>query len=707
MPALSTLPKQAKEPFHPALMNLGALDKVGGEKTQALLQKLVGHNNRHAAIDLLFHLPVNTIDRRGITPMALALSGETKTLLVTVKRVEPAPRFGLPIRVHCVDDSGSIQLAFFNVKGDWVSKQYKPGMKLAISGKIDMYNGQKQMLHADYIVPAKRAGELNMLEPIYPMTAGLSSKDLRKAIAAARPTISSLPEWQDAKFLEQKGWPTFTAALDQLHKPQSPGDINELAPARQRLAYDELLANQLTLALLRQKARVRRGVARTGDGRLRAAVLKNLPYNLTNAQIRALAEIDADLASPTRMVRLLQGDVGSGKTIVALLTLLSIIEGREQAAIMAPTEILATQHYQSLSKLLAGTGVRTALYTGSSKGKARAALLRGLSEGTVDLVIGTHALFQAGVDFARLGGVVIDEQHRFGVAQRVELTNKGNGVDLLVMTATPIPRSLALTYYGDMDVSQLDEKPPGRKPITTALVDIARLDEVIQRIKPKLDAGERVYWVCPLIEASVVTDAAAAEERARLLSMILKRPIGLLHGRLSGEQKQQVMDDFANGLVPLLVATTVVEVGVDVREATVIVIDHAERFGLAQLHQLRGRVGRGDKQSSCLLLYQSPLADDSATRLKLMRESEDGFHLAEEDLRLRGAGDMIGTAQSGTPDFRMADMALHQELLLTARDEAKYILSRDPELTSERGPALRLLLRLFGMDAAIGYLRAG
>ena len=704
MPSLPTPAPAApvKPPFHPALATLSVVKGVG-PKLAELLKRLVGPH----VIDLLLHLPVNVIDRRQIVPAALALPGSTVTLIVTVRRLEIPARFSLPTRIWCEDDSGQIALAYFNAKGDWLTQQYKPGMRLAVSGKVELFKNDRQIVHPDYVVPADRAGDIAILEPVYPLTAGITNRQLRTLIDAARPSIRDVPEWHDAAMLQKYTWPTFKQAIAALHAPTEPGDINELSKNRQRLAYDELLANQLTLALLRARARIRRGVARHSDGRLRKKVLANLPYSLTGAQTRALAEIETDMAAPTRMVRLLQGDVGSGKTIVALLTLLVAIESGEQAALMAPTEILATQHYHNLQKLLEGTGVRVALYTGSLKGKARTALLAGLAEGTVDLVIGTHALFQQNVAFARLGCVAIDEQHRFGVAQRVELTNKGNGVDMLVMTATPIPRSLALTYYGDMEVSKLDEKPPGRKPITTALIDLNRLDEVIHKIDERLKAGERVYWVCPLIEASEVTDVAAAEERARLIEQVLGRKVGLLHGRLPSEQKQAVMDDFVAGKLPLLVATTVIEVGVDVKQATVMVIDHAERFGLAQLHQLRGRVGRGELPSSCLLLYQGPLGDVAAERLKLMRETEDGFRLAEEDLKHRGIGDVIGTRQSGTPDFRLADLALHQDLLLTARDEAKYILARDPELTGPRGGPLRLLLRLFGMETAISYLRAG
>lgn len=701
MPSLPT-PAAAKPPFHLALASLTTLKGVG-EKLRELLVRLAGPK----VIDLALHLPVNVIDRRQITPVGLSLAGTVATLIVTVKRIETPTRFSLPTRIHCTDDSGPLLLAYFNVKGDWLSHQYKPGMRLAVSGKIELYQGTKQIVHPDYVVPADRAGDIAILEPVYPLTTGLTAKQLRTLIAEARSKLNDVPEWLDETMVSRQSWPGFPAAITSLHCPRDGSDINEISPPRQRLAYDELLANQLTLALLREKARIRRGVARHSNGKLRAQVLANMPYQLTGAQQRALEEIYADLNAPTRMVRLLQGDVGSGKTIVALLTLLVAIESGEQGALMAPTEILANQHYLTLQEMLRGTGVKLALYTGSAKGKARAALLAGLSSGSIDLVIGTHALFQSGVEFARLGCAVIDEQHRFGVAQRVELTNKGNGVDLLVMTATPIPRSLALTYYGDMEVSKLDEKPPGRQPITTVLIDLARLDEVINRIKVKLSTGERVYWVCPLIEASEAIDVAAAEERARLLEQLLGRPVGLLHGRMPADKKQAAMDDFASGAIPILVATTVIEVGVNVPEATVMVIDHAERFGLAQLHQLRGRVGRGNKASSCLLLYASPLGEDSAARLKLMRDSEDGFKLAEEDLRLRGVGDVIGTRQSGTPDFRIADIGLHQDLLLTARDEAKYILARDPDLTGPRGPALRLLLRLFGMETAISYLRSG
>ncbi|TAN50237.1 MAG: ATP-dependent DNA helicase RecG, partial [Rhodospirillales bacterium] len=504
----------------------------------------------------------------------------------------------------------------------------------------------------------------------------------------------------------KNGWTGWEEALRATHAPECEADLSPLTPNRARLAYDELLANQLALALVRRSMKKLAGRAIAGDASLRRKVKAALPFELTAAQVRSVSEILADMAEPSRMLRLLQGDVGSGKTVVALFAMLNAVEAGAQAALMAPTEILARQHMATLAPLAEAAGVPIALLTGRDKGKARQAILDQLASGQIPLVVGTHALIEEDVAFKDLALAVIDEQHRFGVHQRLGLSGKSRAADVLVMTATPIPRTLTLTAYGDMDISRLDEKPPGRKPVDTRAMPLGRAEEVMSAIQRALAQGAKVYWVCPLVEESEKIDLKAAEERFTALDAHFPGHAGLVHGRLKAAEKDRVMQAFAEGPLSILVATTVIEVGVNVPEATVMVIEHAERFGLAQLHQLRGRVGRSERPSVCLLLYGA-LTETAKARLKIMRETEDGFRIAEEDLRLRGAGELLGTRQSGLPEFRLADLAQHGDLLAVARDDAKLILERDPELESERGQALRTLLYLFARDAQVATLRSG
>ena len=578
-----------------------------------------------------------------------------------------------------------------------------------VSGRIRHYGDELQITHPDHIGTAAELNTLKAVEPVYRLTAGLTARPLQRAVRSALDQAPDLPEWLEPQFVSGRQWQGWKDALMAAHAPESPDDLEPGNPARERLAYDELLANQLALALVREGVRRGAGRAVSGDGSLRKQVVASLPYSLTSAQERALEEIWKDMASPARMLRLLQGDVGSGKTIVAFLAMLNAVESGAQAALMAPTEILAQQHGDVLTPLCAELGIRLALLTGREKGKFRRETLADLEAGDIDILVGTHAIFQEGVAFSDLAFAVIDEQHRFGVHQRLALTAKAAGAraNLLVMTATPIPRTLTMTAYGDMDVSQLDEKPPGRIPVDTRAMPLERLDEVVQAVRRAVGDGDRVYWVCPLVEESDVIDIAAVEARYAALAENLGNDVALLHGRMKSAEKDAHMSRFAGGEISVLVATTVIEVGVDVPEATIMVVEHAERFGLAQLHQLRGRVGRGDRQGRCLLLYAAPLGDTARARIRIMRETDDGFRIAEEDLRLRGAGEVLGTRQSGLPDFRLADVGAHEELMLAARDDAKLVLERDPDLSSDRGQALRVLLYLFERDAAVGYLRSG
>ena len=661
-------------------------------------------------VDLLFHLPTGIVDRRFRPRIADLPRNGIVTIEVKVGRHKPPPPFNkkLPYRVEVSDETGTLSLVFFHAFVDHLKRSLPEGETRFISGEISWYGEEPQIAHPDHILTAEEFQGMPLIEPVYPLTAGLSPKILGRAIRTALERMPELAEWQDASWKKKQGWPDFSAALKSLHNPQITEAPSLNSPSHQRLAYDELLANQLALSLVRGHMKRASGRSFVGSGQRQAKIVAALPYQLTNAQTFANAEIQKDMASPSRMLRLLQGDVGSGKTIVALLGLATVVECGAQGAFMVPTEILARQHIMSLTPLCEAAGISIAVLTGREKGKQRDEILERLASGGIDILIGTHALFQEGVEFKNLGLVVIDEQHRFGVHQRLALQAKAGGAtDLLVMTATPIPRTLALTVYGDMDVSKLTEKPAGRLPIDTRVLPLERLDEVVAGLGRSIKSGQRAYWVCPLVEESELVDLAAAEDRFKYLEHRFPRRVGLIHGRLKGTEKDSIMADFKSGAIDVLVSTTVIEVGVDVAEASIMVIENAERFGLAQLHQLRGRVGRGTAKSTCLLLYQEPLGETAKARLRIMRETEDGFRIAEEDLRLRGAGEMLGTQQAGVPLFRIADLASHGELLAAARDDAALILARDAELKTPRGEALRTLLYLFERDEAVKLLSAG
>jgi len=680
---------------------LTALQGVG-PKNGKLIEKLIGGPK---ILDLLMHLPVDFIDRRFSPTISEAPNGRIATMEVTVISHTPNSRKGLPYRVKVRDDSGTMTLVFFHANRGWVEKQLPDREKRIISGKIEYYQGNAQIVHPDIATVAERE-TLETIEPIYPLTAGVTNKTMRKAMDGALDFLPKLPEWLEPTYKSKNKWHDWFEAMEAVHLPENESELMPDHLFRQRVAYDELLANQLTLALVRHWQRRIDGRSYKGDGVLRAKLREVLPFDLTGAQETSLKEIDADMAEPAKMLRLLQGDVGAGKTVVAAMAMLNAVETGAQAAIMAPTEILARQHAETLAPWLEACGVSHVTLTGRDKGKAREELLAQIANGSAQVVIGTHAIFQDGVEFSDLGLAVIDEQHRFGVHQRLMLSAKGRGTDVLVMTATPIPRTLTLTAYGDMDVSKLDEKPAGRKPIETLLIPNDKMDSMVDGIARKIKDGSRVYWVCPLVEESEILDLAAAEERYDILKQTFGR-VGLVHGRMKPAEKDEVMQRFASGELDILVATTVIEVGVNVPEATVMVIEHAERFGLSQLHQLRGRVGRGGDQSYCFLVYAGPLGETAKERLAIMRETEDGFLIAEKDLELRGGGDILGVKQSGLPKFRLADLAVHGELLAAARDDAQLIMDRDPELESERGKALKVLLYLFERDQAIQYLRSG
>ena len=619
------------------------------------------------------------------------------------------PGFGRrPYRVLCTDNTGTLTLVYFNVKGDQLARLLPIGAERVVSGRVEFYGGMPQMAHPDLVLRPDELDRLKPIEPVYPLTAGpLAARRAEGGGGGARPPPGAAgmdrPGVARAARLAAVGRRGPPSRMRRRPKPIcSPTD-----PARERLAYDEILASQLAVALVRARRHRQKGRAIVGTGALTSPVEAALGFALTGAQRLAIAEIAAEMAQPRRMVRLLQGDVGSGKTVVALMAMLTAIEGGGQAALMAPTEILARQHHATLQRHAAAARVEIGFLTGREKGRARASMLASLASGLTPAVVGTHALLQPDVEFRDLALVVIDEQHRFGVEQRLGLYAKGRDADTLLMSATPIPRTLMMTAYGDLDVSRLTEKPPGRHPVDTRTVALERIEDVVAAVGRALARKAKVYWICPMVEESETADLAAVEERHKALAPLFPGRVGLVHGRMKPADKDRAMAGFAGGELDLLVATTVIEVGVDVPEATVMVIEHAERFGLAQLHQLRGRIGRGDKPSTCLLLYQSPLGDVAKRRLSILRETEDGFRIAEEDLRLRGAGEVLGTRQSGLPTLRLADLAIHEELVAIAHDDARLVLERDPHLESERGQALRALLYLFRRDEAVQYLRAG
>jgi ATP-dependent DNA helicase RecG len=651
-------------------------------------------------VDLLFHLPTGIVHRQRIARLDDAAEGSIVSIEVTPTEYrQGGPRS--PFRVFATDSQGDVlTLTYFGSGSGYARKLLPLGAKRLVSGRLERYGEERQIVHPDFVLSPEEGSKLPESEAIYPLSEGITSRKIGQLVAQALPRAPALSEWVEPGLLALRGWPGWRAALEAVH--HNPGDDG----ARERLAYDELFANQLALMLVRASSRKRKGIPLSGNSHLRD--LLELPYVLTGAQRRTISEIEGDLAQRTPMVRLLQGDVGSGKTLVALHALLVAVESGAQGAMLAPTEILARQHYETLRAHLAGLPVNVAILTGRDKGRAREATLMGLADGSIHILVGTHAIFQEAVTYKNLALAVIDEQHRFGVAQRLLLTQKAQTPPhLLVMTATPIPRTLTLTHYGEMDISRLDEMPPGRQPIDTRVVSLERVAEVVDGLARHIESGGQGYWVCPLVEESETSDRAAAEARAEALRLRFGDRIGLVHGRMKGPEKDAVMQRFQNGELAILVATTVIEVGVDVPNATLMIVEEAERFGLAQLHQLRGRVGRGPQHSVCLLLRGPTLSDAAHSRLALMRETNDGFRIAEEDLRLRGAGEMLGVRQSGEAQFRLATPELVSSLIQSATDDARLLVDRDGGLDGARGQAARLALYLFERDGAVGLLRSG
>lgn len=692
------------EILYPLFASITGLPGVG-KKTSDMFERL----DITRVVDLLFHLPTGVEDRRMRESLSDARPGDTVTVRVTVVEHRPGRTRTQPSRVVVEGAGAIIELVFFRARNEWLAQRLPEGESRVISGRIEMYEGRMQITHPDWVMTETEAAHQPAWEPVYPLTHGLHQRVVARAVEGALAQLPDLPEWQSPAATGDRHWPSFATAIRLAHAPEGREALSLANPARQRLAYDELLSHQLALQLVRARLRRGRGQVNQGTGALTEKALAAFGYPPTGAQIRAIAEITGDMADGTRMMRLLQGDVGAGKTLVALMAMLTAVEAGGQAAMMAPTEILARQHMAGLSRLAAAAGVSLVLLTGRDTGAAREAKRAEIADGRAQLIIGTHSLFQAGVTFHDLRLIIVDEQHRFGVRQRVELAEKAPaGADVLIMTATPIPRTLSLAGYGDLDISVLDEKPPGRQPIDTALVATERYADVVARLGAALERGQRAYWVCPVVEENAETHLVSAETRYRDLCKLLgNASVRLVHGQMPVDQKDAAMADFQEGRAQLLVATTVIEVGVDVPEATIMVVEQAERFGLAQLHQLRGRVGRGAGRSACLLMYTSPLGATARARLEIMRETDDGFRIAEEDLKIRGAGDMLGTAQSGLPKFRIADLTRDTSLLALARDDARMVVHESPELDGPRGKALRVLLYLMERDESVRLLRSG
>ncbi len=691
------------EILYPLYAGLETLDGVGPKTAKAYAALGVERPK-----DLLYLLPASGIDRTRRASVRDVVPPATLTVEIEVGAHFPPRRKGGPYRVMVRDSQIEFQLVFFHARGGYLQTLLPTGQRRLVSGKVELFDGIAQMVHPDHVLRPEEGSELPTFEPVYPLAAGLTQRSVSKAVSAALVRTPVLSEWIDAELKRREGWPDWRAAVLAAHQPQDASGLVFTHPARARLAYDELFAHQLTLSLARASLRRGKGNASVGTGALQRKVLQSIGFALTGAQTRAVAEIAADLAAPLRMNRLLQGDVGSGKTLVAFLALVIAVEAGGQGVMMAPTEILARQHHEGLEPLAAAAGVRLALLTGRDKGAEREVKLADLAAGRIDILVGTHAVFQKDVHFRDLRLAIVDEQHRFGVAQRMELGAKGEAADVLVMTATPIPRSLALAMHGDMDVSVLDEKPAGRKPIRTVLVSTSRMDEVVAHLAQAVADGRQAYWVCPLVEDSEVVDYASAEARFQQLRAALgDGVVGLVHGQMPAAEKDAAMARFVAGRTAVMVATTVIEVGVNVPNASIMVIEQAEVFGLSQLHQLRGRVGRGTAASTCVLMYQGPLGDSGERRIKTIRDTEDGFRIAEEDLAMRGAGDLIGTAQSGLPRFRVADLERQSGLMATAQTDARKLLADDPTLSSPRGLAARLLLWMLDHERAIRLISVG
>ena len=690
------------ERFFPLFSSISNLSGVGPRATLAL-KKLGVERVR----DLLFLLPVGGIKRRKVFDLVSISLPEIITVEILVKSYQQTKKPG-PIRVLTSIRKSDLDLVFFNARLDWIKTVLPKNEKRVISGKLENFQSGMQMVHPDYIVSSSESGKIPDFEPNYPLTKGVSKKFLIKIMLQAIDKNISFQEWINESIVQKFQWPRFKTSILMVHNPKCIKETLFDYPARERLAFDELFAHQMSLALARLHFRRIRGVSILGSGVLTKKLYDSLPFSLTASQEKAVNEIRQDLSSELRMNRLLQGDVGSGKTIVAFISMLTVVEFGAQAALLAPTEILAKQHYKVISELSEKININVILLSGRDSGLKKRSKLAQIQDGLAQIIIGTHALFQENVIYKKLAFAVIDEQHRFGVHQRLNLARKGINIDVLSMSATPIPRSLSLTFYGDMDMSILDEKPKDRKPVKTAVMPASKLELIFDRLEMSLDDDRRVFWVCPLIDESEVLQVTSAELRLEIIEKRFpQKKIGLVHGQMSSNDRDKVMRKFIKGEINLLVSTTVIEVGLDVPAASIMIVEGAERFGLAQLHQLRGRVGRGSEQSSCILIYSGRLGKNSKARLEILRDTDDGFKIAEADLRIRGAGDVLSIQQSGVPKFMVADLQSHSHLLEIARKDSQLLLASDPGLTTPRGVAVRDLLYLMDLQSSLAFIQVG
>ena len=666
-----------------------------GPKNARVIERLCGKY----VIDLLFHKPSTYIDRRNSPKIVDLEEGKIATIIVTINSHSPSFNKRMPYRINCTDDTGAISIVYFNLRGPYLKKIFPVGRQKVISGKFEKFNENFQITHPQHVVDLENLDNVKKIECIYPLTAGLTSKTIQKSINSALINLDPLPEWIPDDKIKGNNWPNWNEAIKKIHNPVNTSDsVNSLF--LERLVFDELLAQQLTIRLIKNKISHTQGVPIKRNNKLIKRLEENLDFSLTNDQLKTIDEISSDQSKPNKMLRLLQGDVGSGKTIVALFAMMQCLENEKRSILMAPTEILAEQHFNTIAKIIDSMDLTCSLITSSTKESHNF---------KADILIGTHALFQEKVSFDNIGLVVIDEQHKFGVHQRILLNEKaGNECDVLLMTATPIPRTLELAAYGDTDISKIMEKPKNRKEINTKSINISKVEDLKESLNKIISKGEKIYWVCPLVDESEKLQLQSVNERLKdLRSYYSDYSVEIVHGQMQQEDKNSVMQKFKSGKVNILVATSVIEVGIDDPDATVIIIENAERFGLSQLHQLRGRVGRGEKTSTCILLFNGPLTENAKRRIKIMKETNDGFKIAEEDLDIRGAGEILGSKQSGVPNFKLSNLDKHKHLLEEARETAIKTIKDDPQLKSPLGKAQRVLLHLFRNDVAIDYLKTG
>ena len=646
--------------------NVSILDGVGTKTIKLLKKKEI-----EKISDLLWNFPQGFTDRSNLQTLDKLEIGKITTIKVKVVKYNFPRIRNLPNKVICEDKNGKIDIIFFNSREGYIRKILPLNTSVIISGKINYFKKKYQITNPAYIVPINKEDYVNKIIPKYSLTEGLTEKIYRKLIEQVLKNITDLTEWHNDKILKKIGNVGWSQSIFNVHQDK---ENNFNSKFHRRLAYDEILANLLVLSQARKRIKKFKKIKKRFNNHLSNKLIKNFNFELTKNQVSIIKEINSDLQSEYKMFRLLQGDVGSGKTIVSLIAAANVIKSNWQVALMAPTEILAKQHYNLACKIFKSTNINIKFLSGNSDSKQKKLIQENLINGKINFLIGTHALFQKNIQFKNLGLVIIDEQHKFGVRQRIELSNKGGkNCDILLMSATPIPRTLVLAVYGDMDISRLIEKPMYRKDIITLSKPEEKIDEILIFIKKQIKNGNQVFWVCPLIEESKKLDYSAAVEKYNHLMKNFTNKVGLIHGGLEKEKKNKVLNDFLNKSIDILVSTTVIEVGIDFPNANVIIIENSNKFGLSQLHQLRGRVGRGINQGTCILLYKKNLSGSAKKRIKILKSSNDGFFIAEEDMKLRGFGDILGYQQSGIKDFKLADPIQHQDLFKIAEEDIKSI----------------------------------